>query len=179
MVLYARAILGFAQEGVQRHWGNPCLEKQSWNTSPGCSDVPLLPNDGDETRSSALSVTAVGTVPQPCDPSVRPCPGSVPVSVAEGTRQANLKPRRANPSCSLRTTPASSLAHCPSTVSAKPRTPHSFSFFLPFSFKCQLSLNASTCRAGNPPAHPGLGDTGPLRFSTRMPWEKAPAPAPT
>lgn len=64
--LHAKPSWDLSRKVSGGHGATLCLEKQSWNTSPG-SDILLLPNDTDETRSGALCVTAVGTVLQPCD----------------------------------------------------------------------------------------------------------------
>lgn len=143
------------------HEATLCLEKQSWNSSPSCPDILLLPNDTDETRSSALCVTAVGTIPQPCDTSA--CSGSLPVSAgaAEGaasqpsqTLQSKLPPAASEPLL-----PQPSLQHWQQSLVLFTPFPFFFLFPLNASF---LVLSTCTCRAGNPPAHPGWGPQDPL-----------------
>lgn len=127
--------------------GTPALAQTS------CSCPMTLMKRGQVPSASplwALSCSLVTPLP----------PGSVPVSAGAAGPAANpLKSHRANLTCSLRTTPAAAQ---PSALPAEPRPCHSFSFFLPFPFKCHfLVLSPCTCRAGDPPAHPGWGTQDP------------------
>lgn len=145
------------------HGATLCLENQSWNSSPSCPDVLLLPNDTDETRSSALCVTAAGTIPQPCDTSA--CSGSVPVSAGAAQGAAS------QPSQTLQSKPPPAAPEPPGPSLPQPSLQHwqqSLVLFTPFPFFFLFPLNASflvlstcTCRAGNPPAQPGWGPQDP------------------
>lgn len=139
------------------HGATLCLEKQSWNSSPGCPDILLLPNDTDETRSSALCVTAVGTVLQPCDMPAQDMPAQdMPASSFSWSREGTGQQPQSKPHLQPQNHPCPqpSLQHCQ----------QSLILFIPFPFFFLFPLNASflvlstcTCRAGNLPAHPGWG----------------------
>lgn len=180
------------------HGTTLCLEKQSWNTSPGCPDILLFPSDTDEMRSSALCVTTVVTSHSLVTPLPTPAQGQFQFQQEQQREPATSQPSQTpqnKPSAAASEPPlppARPTAPAqPSALAAKPHPLHSFSFFPPFSFKCQLSCPLHLQgRTGNPPAHPGWGTQDPLGSAPGHPgrscqlllslkqWDQASAAAP-